>query len=269
MRFIIDESSYSYDLTGEGPAVLLLHGFTGSKRTWDSLKDFLLPDYQVIRLDLPGHGKTNSAATSMEKCAKHIVEFLRYIKVEQAHLIGYSMGGRLALSFANLYPERVRSLTLESSSPGLKTRLEREERIKQDELLAKKLIEEGLEKFVQFWENIPLFETQKGLPDHVQERVRSERLSQQANQLADSLSYMGTGSQASYWGSLDQLRMPVQLIVGGLDEKFVQINQAMAKKIRGVRLEIIEDSGHAPHIEAENSFQELVKNFLNHIEEEI
>ena len=96
--------------------------------------------------------------------------------IDKADILGYSMGGRLALSFAVLYPEFVRKLILESTSPGLESETERKNRRSQDEKLGKFILEQGIEKFVDYWENIPLFATQKGLPQAVQSAIREQRL---------------------------------------------------------------------------------------------
>lgn len=269
MYFKCETASYSYDISGEGEAVLLLHGFTGSKETWSSLKEFLLPKFKVITIDLPGHGQTLSKQVTMEECCHHLAKFLKYIKVEEAHIIGYSMGGRLALSFAMMFPERVRSLILESSSPGLETDKERQDRILQDKKLAGKLNSEGIESFVRFWEDIPLFQSQKSLSLDVRESIRVERLGQEAEGLADSLTYMGTGAQPSWWGKLSSLFLPTLLLVGELDEKFVLINERMAKLIPNCKMEVIKEAGHALHIERPVDFNSIVKQYLITIKEDL
>src|SRR5699024_6113442 len=180
---------------------------------------------QVITLDLPGHGKTHAREPKMMKSfSRDFNELLSHLNIEKAHLVGYSMGGRTALSFAQYYPEKVKSLVIESASPGLKTEEERQSRIENDEKLIKRLKDGGLMKFVSFWESIPLFESQKKLPKEIQKTIREERLMQTPKGLIDSLTYMGTGRQPSWWTSLDQLDMPVLLIVGEHDEKFIHIN---------------------------------------------
>lgn len=269
MLFTIEGSSYSYERIGKGDPVLLLHGFTGSKENWNSLGEALSENYQVIKIDLPGHGKTKSEAVSMEQCCHHLKEFLKYIKVEEAHVIGYSMGGRLALSFAMTFPEFVKSLVLESSSPGLQSAEERKQRQDRDEKLAQRILNEGVESFVQFWENIPLFDTQKSLPSAVRQEIQQERLSQQAQGLADSLRFMGTGSQASWWKDLKQVKIPSLLLVGELDPKFVKIGQEMNENMSQSEIIIFKGVGHSIHVEAEDQFNEKVKHFLNNIKEDL
>lgn len=263
MEYVIGEMTYSYDIVGEGEAVLLLHGFTGSKKSWKDLKAALANDYKVITIDLPGHGSTSTIPVTMEQCCDHLSVFLKAIKVEQAHIIGYSMGGRVALSFAMMYSDQVASLTLESSSPGLATGEERRTRRANDEKLANRILEKGLKTFVNFWENIPLFDSQKKLPLETQQRIRTGRLNQRPEGLANSLKYMGTGAQPSWWQNLSEINFPTLLIVGELDEKFVRINERMARNIKKVQFEIVKEAGHAVHLEKPKQYEKLIVHFLN------
>src|SRR5690625_6178986 len=86
MKYKIDDVTYSYDIAGEGEAVLLLHGFTGTKATWKALKEKLVPQFQVITIDLPGHGESSNTPVTMEQCVEHLSQFFRQINVERAHI---------------------------------------------------------------------------------------------------------------------------------------------------------------------------------------
>src|SRR5699024_1507643 len=86
-------------------------------------------------------------------------EIFTQLGLTSINLLGYSMGGRTALSFAMFYPEMIQSLILESSSPGLKNATDRVKRMKHDEKLASRIERKGVEAFVDFWEDIPLFHT--------------------------------------------------------------------------------------------------------------
>lgn len=130
------------------------------------------------------------------------------------------MGGRLAYSFAMTYPERVSALVLESTTPGLKTLGERRERIMRDRKLADFILRDGLEAFVAYWENIPLFSSQQRLAEDIRYRIRSGRLRNNKIGLANSLTGMGTGSQPSLWSRVEEIDVPVLLICGEWDENF-------------------------------------------------
>ncbi|WP_106496830.1 2-succinyl-6-hydroxy-2,4-cyclohexadiene-1-carboxylate synthase [Lentibacillus sp. Marseille-P4043] len=263
MYFSIDDASYWFERTGEGPPVVMLHGFTGSSQTWKKLVAAWQDTFEVITIDLPGHGKTNTETPrTMEKCCQDVKKLLNHLQLTSIHLVGYSMGGRTALTFAMMFPSHVQSLTLESSSPGLEDVLEREKRVIHDTELATKIEKEGITAFVDFWENIPLFQTQLNLPTNLKQEVRVERLAQSEAGLSQSLRYMGTGVQPSWWGSLEQLDVPVLLVVGSLDEKFLQLNKKMRESLPNSRLAVVENTGHAIHVEQSNFFGKIVLEFI-------
>ncbi|ASN04911.1 2-succinyl-6-hydroxy-2,4-cyclohexadiene-1-carboxylate synthase [Virgibacillus necropolis] len=263
-RFInTDSSDYWCEVSGQGDPILLLHGFTGNTATWSKLVSLLERNHQVITIDLPGHGKTrvDSPKTMMDCCQdiKLIIEQLGYEKV---NLLGYSMGGRTALSFAVTYPELVRSLVLESASPGLEQEEDRIARIKNDQKLAERIRTGGLESFVDFWGSLPLFESQKKLPDLIQQSIREERLSQHEEGLVMSLTYMGNGVQPSWWDNLNSLTIPVLLLVGEWDLKFINLNEAMQNRLPISNLVIVEKAGHAIHVEQSDFFGKIVSEFI-------
>ena len=147
------------------PTVVLLHGFTGTSSTWDEVSALLEGKFKVVAVDLTGHGKTSIPSDSSRYSMAEQIDDLEALFAEmnliKFTLIGYSMGGRIALAYTNKYPERVTSLLLESASPGLKTEHERIERKAADALLAKRILAEGISAFVDFWSEIPLFASQK------------------------------------------------------------------------------------------------------------
>ena len=102
------------------PTIVMLHGFTGSTATWQETIEGLVTDYHVVAIDLIGHGKTEVPETiiryKMEEQIKDVYEVLQKLEIEKPILLGYSMGGRVALGYTATYPEKVRSLVLESSS---------------------------------------------------------------------------------------------------------------------------------------------------------
>ncbi len=249
--------NYSYFIVGNGEPLLLFHGFTGSKNTWKPFIKKWSKFFTVIAIDLPGHGETESPELidryRIENVVEDIYTFLKKLNIDQTHLLGYSMGGRFALSFAMIYPEKVCSVILESSSPGLKTGTERLQRKEQDEKLARMIEEEGLIRFVQYWENIPLFQSQKRLSEEIQAHIRQERLAQNPHGLANSLRGMGTGVQPSWWNRLNELNIPTYIITGELDRKFYKIGLEMVAKLPKGEMFTILEAGHAVHVEKEIS----------------
>jgi 2-succinyl-6-hydroxy-2,4-cyclohexadiene-1-carboxylate synthase len=259
----INGIDYYYEESGSGPVLVLLHGFTGSVQNWASLRAALADHFHTIAVDLPGHGQTSApvdpARYHMQKSADDLAALLAQVTPGAVNVLGYSMGGRLALYFALAHPEQVQRLILESASPGLADAEARRQRIAQDEALARRIEDQGIDSFVDFWEEIPLFASQQRLPEEVRDRLRRQRLQNHPLGLANSLRGMGTGAQPSLWAQLGELQVPVHLIAGGLDEKFVEINRRMLERIPGATLDLIDDAGHTIHLEAPDRFQEILR----------
>lgn len=157
---------------------------------------------------------------------------------------------------------RVVSLVLESASPGLKTELERTERQEADRKLAERIMKDGIHSFVDLWENIPLFATQKRLSIKRRMSVREERLSQSTTGLANSLLGIGTGSQPSYWDELSSIEVPVLLITGENDTKFVNIAREMVKFLSLSSHQTIKEAGHAIHVEKPTLFATMIEKHI-------
>ena len=246
--------------------IVMLHGFTGSTKTWEQVAS-MLPQYRIIAIDCIGHGQTESPKDytlyKMDNQLAVLEAVFEALQLTSFTLIGYSMGGRIALSYAVKYPGRVQTLILESASPGLRTEQERDTRKKADDALANKIELNGVTSFVNAWENIPLFASQKRLPQHLQQAIREERLQQNEQGLANSLRGIGTGMMPPMWDKLHTLSMPVTFITGALDTKFVDIAREMATSIQKVRHLIVNDVGHAIHVENPSEFATIVKETIS------
>ncbi|PEC20985.1 2-succinyl-6-hydroxy-2,4-cyclohexadiene-1-carboxylate synthase [Bacillus cereus] len=266
MKVTLQGVSYEYEVVGSGEPLLLLHGFTGSIETWRPFISSWSEQFQIIVVDLVGHGKTESPEDvthyDIRNVALQMKELLDYLHIDKAHILGYSMGGRLAITMACLYPDYVHSLLLENCTAGLESEEDRKERREKDERLADKIEREGIESFVSMWENIPLFETQKRLAQNVQEAVRKERLINNPKGLANSLRGMGTGAQPSWWDELKNLKLPVLLMNGEYDEKFFRILKNIEKCVPHAKFVKIDGAGHAIHVEQPEKFDTIVKGFL-------
>ncbi len=248
------------------PTIVLLHGFTGSTKTWHEVAHTLSKQYYVIAVDLIGHGKTESPLAPdryrMDEQIADLHHLFQVLQLKKPLLLGYSMGGRVALGYAATYPERIKGLLLESSSPGLRTEHERNVRCQADTKLADRIENDGIEKFVDFWQEIPLFRSQKRLSTERQLAVRNERLKQNPIGLANSLRGIGTGSQPSFWDELERLKFPVLLLTGSEDEKFENIAREMKRLFPNVLHESIKDAGHAIHVEKPRQFATMIERYL-------
>lgn len=265
-RFSINGLTYHVEERGASDPVVMLHGFSGSTETWRPLMAAASRYFRAIAVDLPGHGQTDAPRDAkryrMERVAEDLIVLLKQLEALPAHWLGYSMGGRLALYIACRHPESVRSLALESASPGLLSASERKARIAQDTALAEQIEQEGVERFIDYWQNIPLFSTQKRLPEASRAALRAQRLNNSTGGLANSLRGMGTGAQPELWSELENLPMSVMLIAGEEDAKFVALNRRMAAAIPRASLEIVTGAGHAVHLEAAHIYNNLVMGFF-------
>jgi len=247
--------------------VVMLYGFMGAADDWtDQITEPLIEaDLSVVTIDLPGHGKTivqgGVDSYRMENCAAEIVRLLDKLKLPSVHLVGYSMGGRLALYIAGHYPDRINRVVLESASPGLETEIERQRRIIEDAALAERIQTEPFEKFLHAWYAQPLFASMASKREKLDALI-ARRLNNDPQSLCLSLQGMGTGAQPSLWENLDQLTMPLFLIAGEKDAKFSAIGRAMAERCPVVRLHIVAGAGHNVHWEQPHLFGSMVRDFL-------
>jgi 2-succinyl-6-hydroxy-2,4-cyclohexadiene-1-carboxylate synthase len=177
-------------------------------------------------------------------------------------VLGYSMGGRLALYAALEHPSAFAALVLESASPGLKTEAERAERRAADERLAVMLETDGLAVFVEHWERLPLFASQARIAPEARAAVRERRLRGDAAGWAASLRGMGTGAQPSMWERLGEWAKPTLLLTGRDDAKFTALADAM--QAAGLRAEhtVFEAAGHAVHVEQPAAWAARVSAFV-------
>lgn len=267
----IQDVKYFVEMTGHQAdhPIVFLHGFTGSTSTWSVVREVLSRKYRVITVDLLGHGQTSAPKQieryAMEQQIDDLQALFEQLSLPSFTLVGYSMGGRTAIAYAQKYTNQIHSLILESASPGLQSQTERELRQMADTKLANRILEEGIESFVDFWENIPLFKTQLNLSQEQRFAIRQERLQQRPLGLANSLRGMGTGSQPSYWEHLQAFFMPTLLMTGALDSKFVTIAREMMRDLPNAQHEIVLGTGHAIHVEKPLQFATIIEKYLSEL----
>jgi 2-succinyl-6-hydroxy-2,4-cyclohexadiene-1-carboxylate synthase len=223
--------------------LVLLHGFTQTGRSWSPVVAELGERYRPFTPDLPGHG---DAAERRPATFGAVTAYLRALNAERFVLCGYSMGGRLALAFALAHPERVTRLVLVSASPGIADAAQRAARFESDMRLAARIEEVGVEAFVAEWAAQPLF---AGLPRGVADLASADRLRNTAAGLAAALRGMGTGVMEPLWERLGQLTMPVVLLAGERDAKFVALAQQMAAAVPDAEIRVAAGAGHALYLE--------------------
>jgi 2-succinyl-6-hydroxy-2,4-cyclohexadiene-1-carboxylate synthase len=251
---------------GRGPAVVLLHGFTGSAESMASVADALSARFRTISIDLVGHGMSDAPRTPeayrMASCVAQLARVIDALGIDQAHWLGYSMGARVALSFATVHSTRVCSLILIGARAGIRDPLERARRIESDAALAESIEREGLETFVDRWMAQTLFASQARLGRATLAKQRTQRLRNRAHGLALSLHGMGAGAQPPLFEHLPRMKRPTLLVVGEKDEKFSAIADELAQSLPRARVSRIGEAGHAAHLENPKAFVASVRRFL-------
>lgn len=246
--------------------MILLHGFTGASDAWGPaiVEGLSAAGYPPAMVDLPGHGphvgRTDPAHFTLDAACLSISAAG---DGQPRPLAGYSMGGRIALAYAVRHPERVTRLVLESASPGLQSEEERTARRASDEELALRLESWGIEAFVDHWESLPIFGSQRALPPEARRVHRARRLANDPRSLAAALRGLGTGALPSLWDALPGLDAPTLLIVGALDPKFASIAERMAALLPDARIATVAGAGHAVHLERPGEWLAAVIGFLS------
>ncbi len=225
------------------PTTVMLHGFTHTGASWDPVVAALGESYRAIAPDLRGHG---DGSARVPVGLDEVIGDIGELTGGASELVGYSMGGRVALHAALALPGRVRRLVLIGASPGLADPGERAARRAADEALADELQGLAIEVFAERWARTPAL---AGQPPDVLARVNADRLRNTPAGLARALRGLGTGALPSLWGRLGELAMPVTLIVGERDDRFRAIAAQMADRFAAANVVVVEGAGHAVHLE--------------------
>jgi len=260
-----DERSAASRRSRASRPLVLLHGFTGSAASWEAVRAAFRPTRRVVAIDLPGHGATvvrRRFDGSFAATVDLVAATLDALGIAEADVVGYSMGGRLALQLALARPERVARLVLESASAGLATAAARARRRAADAALAAAIERDGIAAFVRRWEALPLFRSLADQPAAVRDALRRQRLACDAAGLAASLRGCGLGSQPWLGGRLASLAMPVLLLTGERDTKFTRTATRLLPRFADGRHEIVAAAGHMPHLEQPARFLRAVRDFL-------
>jgi len=268
---------YHLTVNPDKPVIIFLHGFMGNLDEFDAAIKLLSADFSYLTIDLPGHGKTqvlgDDDCYQMESTALALINLLDDLddlddlKSHQPNkyfLVGYSMGGRLALYLALHFPQRFIKVILVSASPGLATDEERLARKQSDLQIARKLSRNTEKKdfanFLNYWYSQPIFGNIKNHPQYPE--IIQSRLRNNPELLAKSLQFMSTGCQPSLWENLQYNHIPLLLLVGELDEKFVAINNQMNRQCKSSKLAIFPQVSHSIHWENSLAFTEYIKDFF-------
>ncbi|WP_429971689.1 2-succinyl-6-hydroxy-2,4-cyclohexadiene-1-carboxylate synthase [Fructilactobacillus sp. Tb1] len=254
-------NGYNYDISMVGtgkPTWLFLHGFLGSKNDFAKI----VPRGTCVYVTTYGFTATDKQvpATGFEyqNQITDLVKILDNLKIDQVNLVGYSMGARLALSFAIDNPTRIKHLFLESGTAGIADVDARIARQQADELKAKQIEANGLIPFVNHWETIPLFNSQQNVSKSAKVFMHQQRIQHNPTNMANSLRYFGTGMMPNWWKSLATMAVPTTLITGELDKKFTNLNNQMTELLPHVHHISIPNTGHNVHFEKPDKFTSIL-----------
>ncbi len=259
MQINIGEHYYGVTVVGTGKPLVCFHGFSESGSTWDGIE---VSGYRLIRIDSMGHGRsarpTELGPYEIPRMLQDLHTVVYAIAGESYALMGYSMGARLALLYALEYPHEVTHLVLESGSVGIENEEDRQNRYVADQALAERIRAHDITWFSETWAKLEIFRTQQGLPAKVQQQIQRRRLLNSPHALAFTLAGNGQGTMPYVGHRVSELRMPVCYISGALDTKYT----AIGARYFGDVHRIVPKVGHNVHVEAPETYGQIVKQFL-------
>ena len=250
----------NYFVEGEGTPVTLLHGFTQSGRSWQEVISAMPSGWRWVVPDLRGHGETRTrpgAPCTMDACTADLEMLWDRLAIRSTHLVGYSMGGRLGLHIAAKRPERLLSLLTIGAHAGLDEEA-RAGRLMGDEALARRIEQDGLEAFVNYWGGLPLFAGLERRGPSFVAQVRAERMSNTVAGLACSLRGMGAGVMQPLWDDLARVSVPCTFVAGQLDHGYVASARRLAASVPNGRIEVVLRAGHSVHQERPEAFARVL-----------
>ena len=250
-------------MRGRGPAVTLLHGFLQDRTSWDEVFEHLPSGHRWVLVDLPGHGESSAVPATMPSAIAELAATWDGLGVDRSHLVGYSMGGRVALQLAALHPLRLLSLFTLGAHAGLEGP-ERDARLAADAALADAVERDGIDDFAARWAAQPMFAgIGRRRPDAVA-RLAAMRRRQNAGAIAAALRGMGAGAAPAVWDRLRGLRLPATFAAGAEDTRYAELAERLADAVPGARRATIADAGHAAHIEQPEAFAAVLAEHLRH-----
>jgi len=244
--------SLYFETQGTGSRdISFVHGFTQTGNSW-KIPAQNIHDSTNTYIDAPDHGESQGTSLSLEEAGEAIAD-IAFGKV----LVGYSMGARMALHAVMQHPQAMTGLVLVSGTPGIEDDSEREARMQSDDALASRIEQIGTPAFIDEWIHQPLFAKSTFSDAEIRDRNRNTPAS-----LASSLRKCGTGQQQPWWPYLQEIRIPVLLIAGSRDEKFVAIAERMKQLIPQSTLSIISKAGHSAHLDQPAAFGDTINAWL-------
>ena len=259
-----EPSVWPVEKTGiDGPAILFLHGFMGSRNDWSEVTEQLSDDHVCFAPDLPGHGEHPARMIPEYQNVLIELDFQRQAwGVERLHLVGYSMGGRLALSYALQYPSHTASLNLLSASPGIDDGDARRQRVVADQLWAERFRTRPAHECLAAWYEQSVFSSLESKAALKADMIK-RRLSRSHSGYADVLDKWGQGKVASSWSRLHELYMPVQVVAGKEDAIYRAHAERFRRLCARARVVEVEGAGHTVHLEQPEKLVMILEHFIS------
>lgn len=238
--------------SGEGPRLVLAHGFTQTARSWGPFAALVAPGRELVRVDLPGHGASGALRADLTESAALLAGAAGE---EPVDLLGYSLGARVALHTALAHPGAVRRLVLIGGTAGIEDAAARAARRERDERLAEEA-ERDVEGFLERWVAAPMFA-------RLADPGLAERRRNTGEGLASSLRLAGVGTQAPLWERLGGLSCPLLTIAGAEDVRFASLASRMAGLAPRAVTSLVPGAGHAAHLAQPRLAALIVRRFLD------
>jgi pimeloyl-ACP methyl ester carboxylesterase len=258
-QIFFKNTAISFSDIGKGTAVVLLHGFLENKTMWKDLVPSLAEKNRVISIDLLGHGETDCLGYihSMEENAEIVNAILSHLRIRKAVFIGHSMGGYVALAFAELYLNRVKGLVLLNST-ALEDSVER--KINRDRAI--KAVKQNYINFVRISIANLFSENNRDRLENEIENVKLEALKTPLQGIVASLEGMKIRKDRQF--ILKETDFPKLLILGEKDG--VLLYKDNASQIEATNTELISfPDGHMSHIENKEELEKVIASFLRKI----
>ncbi len=248
------------------PVILALHGFTGGGRDFEICAAHDAGAWHWICPDLPGHGacrpRSPDAGVSLERWLSDFAGWVPDLVPRGSILLGYSMGGRLALHAALRLPDRFATVITVGAHPGLCDPGARAERRAIDARRAASLHEEGLDAFLERWRAEPLIATQERIPEPWQTRLREVRQSQNPQALADALIAFSPARIPVEHARLATFPIPFHALVGSQDARYMELAEWLHSKGFCTVVHAIPNAGHAAHLENPQGFSAVLNTMI-------
>ena len=255
-NILYKNTEISYTDSGEGNAIVLLHGFLENKTMWQEYVDFFSKQYRVITIDLLGHGESDCLGYvhTMEENANAVQEVLNSLKIEKAIILGHSMGGYVGLAFAELYPKNIQKLVLLNS-----TSKEDSAEKKLNRTRAIKAVKQNYVSFVSLAiANLFSVNNRTRLVNEI-EKVKEQALKTPLQGIVASLEGMKIRKDREVL--LHENRFPVLLVLGKKDP--VLNYEDSLSQIEDTTVELISfEDGHMSHIENKEELKTILQEFF-------